>query len=116
MVFESIINPFRAERDPWKMFFVGIVFSSIAILLRMWVFKGESSMVIILLTVLVATPLMYETIKIEEKKDLNIIGEVKLLKEHGRALSFFVFLFLGFMVSFASWYIILGEEQSSIIF
>lgn len=116
MVFEAIINPFKAEKQPWKLFFIGIIFTSIAIFLRIWIFKEESSMVIILLIVLVATPLVYETLKIEEKKDLNIEKESYLLKEHSKALMLFVFLFIGMMVSFAGWFILLPKDKADHIF
>jgi hypothetical protein len=33
MVFESLINPIKAEKKPWEMFFIGIVYSSVAVIL-----------------------------------------------------------------------------------
>lgn len=116
MVIESLVSPFKAERSPWEMFFVGAFYSSLAILLSVWVFKPHTSLVMVFLTVLACVPLMYGTIKLEEEKDLKIEDEKVLLKEHGRALSFFVFLFLGITISFTLWYIFLPADLTHAIF
>jgi len=39
-----------------------------------------------------------------------------LIKEHGKALSFFMFLFLGFVVSFALWYVFLPPDLTQNLF
>ena len=116
MVLESIMNPKKAERKPWEMFFVGLLYSSIAIVLSLWIFKEQSSLVMVFLTVIACVPLMYHTIKLEEKKDTQIAKERILLKEHSKALSFFIFLFLGFLLSFTIWYIFLPGEIVETIF
>ena len=100
MVLEGIINPAKAEKNPWEMFFIGILYSSIAIIVSLILFKEYSSLFMIFFTVLASVPLIYWTIKLEEKKDLMIHDERLLIKEHGKALAFFVWLFLGFVVSF----------------
>jgi len=116
MVLESIINPFTAEREPWEMFFIGVIYSSIAVIISLWVFSQHASLVMVFLTVMACIPIMYTTIKIEEKKDLNIDREVTLLKEHSRALSFFIYLFLGLTVSFALWYIFVPQNTVNLLF
>jgi uncharacterized membrane protein SpoIIM required for sporulation len=70
----------------------------------------------IFLTVLASVPLMYGAIRMEEKKDLELKEEKFLIKEHGKALSFFMFLFFGFVVSFALWHIFLPSELTEILF
>jgi len=106
----------NAEREPWEMFFVGIVYSSIAILLSLWVFNQHASLVMVFLTVMACIPIMYTTIKIEEKKDLVMENEASLLKEHSRALSFFIFLFLGLTISFSLWYTFLPQGTINTLF
>ena len=90
MVLESLMNPITAEKRPYEMFFIGFLYSSIAIVLSLWVFKSQSSIVMVLLTVLACVPLMYNTIKYEASKKES--KEIFLLREHTRALYFFVFL------------------------
>ena len=116
MVIESLLNPFKAERTPWEMFFIGAFYSSLAILLSLWIFKPHASLVMVFLTVTACVPLMYGTIKLEEKKDLEIKEEKILLKEHGKALSFFIFLFLGITISFTLWYVFLPTDLTNTVF
>ena len=69
MVFESLINPIKAEKRPWEMLFIGMIYSSFAIILSLFIFREDASLVMIFLTTLAAVPLIYGAIKIEEKKD-----------------------------------------------
>lgn len=116
MVLELLINPKKAEREPWELFFVGIVYSSAAIFLSLYIFKQYVGIVMVFLTTLACTYLIEGTLRREEKKDVFISHELALLKEHGRALSYFMFLFLGFVVSFSLWYIVLPHGFSSQVF
>ncbi len=116
MVLESIISPFKAEKRPWELFFVGIAYTSIAILLSLWVFNQYASLVMVFLTVMAAIPLVFSTIKWEEKKDTVMEEETQLLKEHSKALSFLVFLFLGMTLTFTAWYVFLPPEMAQNLF
>jgi uncharacterized membrane protein SpoIIM required for sporulation len=116
MVLESILNPLQAEKKPWEMFFVGILYSSIAILLGMMIFGQDASLVIVFLTVLACSPIIYGAIKLEENKDMVISQETKLLKEHWKALSFFMFLFLGIVISLSLWYLFLPQDSVDSVF
>lgn len=113
MVLESLINPRKAERQPWEMFFVGAVYSTIALFLALWVFRDYASLVLVFLTTMAAIPLVYNTIRLEERKDLEINREYVLLKEHSRALEFFMFLFLGVTVVLGFWYAVLPQSAVS---
>ncbi len=115
MVLESIISPFKAEKKPWELFFVGFIYSGAALFLSNWIFKEQSSLVMVFLTVMACVPLLYATIKREEKKNTFIAGEKRILKEHSKVISFLLFMFLGFVASFVLWYVILpsGFVQNS---
>ena len=116
MVLESLINPLKAEKEPWEMLFIGFLYPSVAILLSLWIFKQQTSLIMIFLTVLASVPLIYATIKDEETKDEEIMEERTLLREHSRALAFFSFLFLGFTLAFAGWYVFLPADLLSTVF
>jgi len=116
MVFESLVNPKKAEKKPWKMFFIGLFYSSIAVLLSIWIFRDHASLVMVFLTVMASLYLIYGVLQLEEEKDIKIKEEKLLIKEHGKALSFFVFLFLGFVVSFSLWYVFLPSSLISDVF
>ncbi|MCK4521198.1 MAG: stage II sporulation protein M [Nanoarchaeota archaeon] len=116
MVLESLISPLKAEKKPWDMLFHGFLYNTIAIFLALWIFEQYASLVMVFLTVIACVPLMYSTIKIEEKKDITIYSEKTLLKEHAKALSFFMYLFLGIMLSVSLWYVILPTSIHHALF
>jgi uncharacterized membrane protein SpoIIM required for sporulation len=110
MVLESLTNPFKAVKKPWEMFFLGMVYSSVALFLGNWIFNEQASLIMVFLTVAACIPLIYNTMKSEEKKDLVITDERRLLKEHGKVLVYLMLLFAGFVVSFVFWYTVLPSK------
>ena len=58
----------------------------------------------VFLTVMASIPLMLNIIKEEEKKDLQDLQEVVLLKEHAKALYAFMALFLGITLGVVATY------------
>lgn len=115
---EFLINPKRAEKHPLEMFFIGLVYASLAIFASYLVSSGNSvlskysGMFVIIFTVAFTLPFMYYTLKLEERKDKEYDEERTLLKEHGKAIISFLWLFVGFVVAFSFWYMTLnnGEE------
>jgi len=116
MVLESLINPFKAEKSPWKLFFLGMVYSSIGMFLGLWIFKQYASMLLVFFTVMASIPLVFSILKIEEQKDCEINNEKTLLKEHSKAIFSFLFLFLGITLALAFWYVILPTNLTGTIF
>lgn len=105
MVLESLSNPLKAERHPSRMILLGFFYTSLAITLTLWVFPQQTSLVFIFFTVMAALPLMIHLINTEEKKDVSDYHEVRLLKEHGKALKAFMNLFIGMTLAVAAWYV-----------
>lgn len=98
------------------MVLLGFLYATIGAFLALWVFKSESSLVMVFLTCMAAIPLMYNTINLEEEKDLEGMEERWLLKEHGKALEAFMFLFLGMTLAYALWYAVLSPATISLLF
>ena len=111
MVLESLISPFSAEKHPWEMFFIGILYSSVAIFISIQIFENMAGLMAVFLTVMAAIPVVYSTIKLEERKDALGYSEGTLLKEHSKALASFAFLFIGMTVAFTLWYIFLPIDM-----
>ena len=112
---ELFFNPKRAERQPWQMFFVGLLYASLAIFLAYLMF-GKNPVLSEYMGVLVVTfcviftmPFVYYTIKLEERKNIEYEEEGKLLREHSRAVFVFIWLFLGFVVAFSFWQMVLPQ-------
>ena len=116
MVLESLLNPLKAEKKPWEMFFIGALYSTAAIFLSLWIFEKKASFVMVFLTVLACVPIIYNTLKFEESKDLKIDSETRLLMEHQRAIWVFSFLFLGIAVAGVIWYVILPIDVVGYLF
>lgn len=120
---EMLIKPKKAERRPWEMFFIGLLYASVSLLLVTFVFgkdfilKEGSGLLIVIFTVIACLPFMYYIIKLEEGKDIEIDDSGRLIKEHSKAIRALVWLFLGFVIAFSFWYLVLpGSAQQNFNF
>lgn len=116
MVLESLLNPLRAERQPWVLILLGFLYGSLGLFLSLWIFEEQASIVMVFLTVMAALPLMYKTLRLEEEKDIMFTQERTLLKEHSKAIMFFLSLFLGFVIAYSTWYILLPAGLAQKLF
>ncbi len=110
---ESLINPKRAEKGPWKMFFIGLVYASLSLLLVHWFFAKDpvlskfSGMIVVTFCVMFSLPFMYHIIKHEEQEDEEGEGFFYVWRVHNDAIFSLMWLFLGFIIAFSLWYVIL---------
>jgi len=115
---EMLINPKKAERRPWEMFFIGLLYSSVSVVLVHWIFRQDAvlskygGILVILFTVLLSLPFIYYTLRFEEKRIVKNRGSFELLKQHRKAIYAFLWLFIGFTIAFAFWDIILPTTES----
>jgi len=113
---EMLLSPRKAERHPWEMFFVGLVYASAAFFLVRLLFAGDAGnskftgWILVLFMVILSMPFFYYIIKNEEEKDKEYSGFFRILKEHNRALMTLLWLFLGFVVALSFFYIVYGPE------
>ncbi len=114
---ESIVNPKDVEKGPWKMFFVGLVYASLSLLLVHWFFSGDivlskySGMIVVTFCVMFTLPFMYYMIKTEEEEDEQVEGFFSVWKMHSDAIYAFMWLFLGFIIAFSFWHIVLQNSE-----
>jgi uncharacterized membrane protein SpoIIM required for sporulation len=114
---ESILNPKRVERGPLKMFFIGLVYSSLSLLLVKWFFGSDpvlskfSGMIVVTFCVMFSLPFLYFLLKQEEEEDEEVEGFFGVWKVHKDAIYAFMWLFLGFVVAFSFWYIVLQDSN-----
>jgi len=114
---EMIINPKSAESSPWKMFFVGIVYGSLSLLLVHWFFSKDytlvnaSGMIVVAFCIMFTLPFMYYLIKNEEEEDEQVEGFFSVWKIHSDAIYAFMWLFLGLLIAFAFWNSILHNPN-----
>lgn len=113
---EMLVKPKRAERRPWEMLFIGLFYATASFLLVSFIFGNDSVLVegsgllLVVFTVISCLPFMYYLIKLEEGKDVEISDEGVLIKEHSKAIRALIWLFIGLIIGFSFWYIILPEQ------
>lgn len=114
---ESLINPQRKERGPIKMLFVGLLYASLSLLLVKWFFGADpiiskySGFIVIAFCIMFTLPFMYFLINQEEEEDETTEGIYSVWKAHGDALYAFMWLFLGMLIAFSFWNIVLEDPN-----
>jgi uncharacterized membrane protein SpoIIM required for sporulation len=114
---ESLINPKRVEKGSWKMFFIGLIYASLSLLLVHWFFKGDavlsqfSGILVVTFCVMFSLPFFIYLIKVEEKQDEEIEGLLHVWRVHKDAIFAFIWLFLGFIIAFSFWNIIIQDSN-----
>jgi hypothetical protein len=108
---ELLMKPKRAERKPWEMFFVGLFWASVSLLISTMfhkdtVLKDGSGLLLVTFTVISCMPFIYYIIKLEESKDIEISSSGRLIKEHSKALKAMMWMFLGLVIAFSFWYLV----------
>jgi len=116
VVVESFISAFQAEQHPWKTSFLGFLYCTIAVFLAYAVFRSHASTTMVFLVTMAALPLVFQLTVMEEEKDLEGMEESWLLKEHGKALRSFIWMFIGMTIAFALWYVVLPSSMTSQLF
>jgi drug/metabolite transporter (DMT)-like permease len=114
---ESLINPKKKERGPIKMFFIGLLYASLSLILVKWFFQADpvlseySGFIVIAFCIMFTLPFMYYLIRQEEEEDEIIEGIYSVWKAHGDALYAFMWLFFGMVIAFSFWNIALGDAN-----
>ncbi|MEK6845009.1 MAG: stage II sporulation protein M, partial [Nanoarchaeota archaeon] len=112
---EDIIHPGRTQKGPWKMFFIGLIYASLSLILVHWFFSKDpdlskaSGMMVVLFLIMFTLPYMYFIIKKEEKEDETVEGFKGVWNAHKDALYAFMWLFFGFVIAFSFWYVVLQD-------
>lgn len=116
MVLESLLNPLKAKEKPWEALVLGFVYVTISLFLSYWVFKEYSSLLMVFLTTLAATPLFFLAVKKEESLDLKLKTESQILKEHAKVIFYLMFLFAGAVFAMVLFYVLLPKEMIQNLF
>ena len=110
---EMLYNPRYSDKGPFKMFFIGLIYASLSLILVHFFFSKDavlsqySGVFVVLFCVLFSVLFMYFLVKQEAEEDEKIEGFWGVWKAHSDALYAFMWLFLGFIVAFAFWFIVL---------
>src|SRR3989344_3623514 len=94
---EDIIHPKRTQKGPWKMFFIGLIYASLSLILVHWFFSQDpdlskaSGMMVVLFLMMFSLPYMYFIIRKEEKEDETVEGFKGVWNAHKDALYALIF-------------------------
>lgn len=119
MVLEILVNPAKVQGKPWEMFFIGVVYSLVGVMLGYWVFRSHVSLVMVAFTSIAAIPFVHSALKAEESRlpeGKELTKEKTLARKYAGILMMFTFLFLGFVAAFVSLFVLLPETAVSHIF
>lgn len=114
---EMLYNPRYSEKGPIKMLFIGIVYASLSLLLVHFFFSSDpelsqaSGMMVVTFCVMFSLMFMYFLIRQEEKEDEEVEGFFGVWRAHSDAIYAFMWLFLGFVIAFSFWYIVLQDAN-----
>jgi uncharacterized membrane protein SpoIIM required for sporulation len=99
------------------MFLVGLLYASLSLILVHYLFSSDptlskaSGMIVIVFCIMFTLPYMYYLIKQEENEDEQIEGFFRVWIIHKDAIYAFMWLFLGFVVAFVFWNIVLQDPN-----
>src|SRR3989338_10062222 len=114
---ELIVNPKIHERKSWKMLIIGLIYGSLSLLLVKWLFGSDvvlskySGMIIVTFCVMFSLPFLYFMIRQEEEEDEEVEGFFSVWKIHSDAIYAFMWLFLGLIIAFSFFNIILKDPN-----
>ncbi len=114
---ESLINPKKIERGSIKMLFIGLLYGSLSLLLVKYFFGGDpvlskaSGMIVITFCVMFTLPYLYFMFRQEEQEDESVEGFFGVWKVHKDAVWAFMWLFVGLLIAFVFWNIILHDSN-----
>ncbi len=115
MVLESIMPLKIALKKPVEMLPIAFLYATLGIYIALWIFPNYASLTSVFFTVLAAVPLMVNLIKYEEKSVFN--KEVQKFEYHHRkAVPFFIFMFVGFVLAFSIWFVVFPQKLVSSLF
>jgi len=99
------------------MLLVGLLYGSLSLLMVNWFFASDaalsdaSGMIVIAFCIMFSMPYMYYLVKFEEEEDESVEGLLSVWRAHSDALFAFMWLFLGFVISFSFWFIVLQNPN-----
>ncbi len=111
MVLEGFLNPLKIENKPRQIMSYSLIYTVLAVLLGLWIFSSEASMVMVFLSVMALLPFVYSLLRSEEEKGLISKNEKSLLKKHAKVLNIFMLLFFGMTLAYSLSYVFIPSNE-----
>jgi len=116
MVLEKIISVSMVEENVWYAVFLGVIFSTIGLVVGWVVFPSEASIVAVMFTAIASLPFIRKVIDIEERVEERAHSLKQLVTRNRKIIEIFALFFLGVVISYLFWNLILPEFSKNILF
>jgi uncharacterized membrane protein SpoIIM required for sporulation len=116
MVLESILSPEAAERHPWEIIFLSLVFVSIGVWSTLYL-GYPSGFLTVAFVAVPSVPLILNLFKYDEEEVVKekVWGSA-LIARHLPVILVLLFYFIGLIAGFVFWYLALPPEASAQVF
>lgn len=110
--------PKKGERHPLWLFFVGLLYSSIAFLLVKFIFSKDvvlssnSGMMIVMFTSLLSIIFFFFALRLDEKTNIKDKTDGRAIRDDWKVLKMLLYLFLGFIVGFLVWQLVFPGQMT----
>jgi len=115
---ELLVFPKKGERHPMELFFVGLLYSSLAYLIVKLVFSQDvvlsrsSGLLIVMFTSLLSIIFFFYALRLDEKTNILDKSEKSAIIDDWKVLKMLLFLFLGFIVGFLVWQVVFPQQMA----
>ncbi|MFA6088588.1 MAG: hypothetical protein WC755_01875 [Candidatus Woesearchaeota archaeon] len=127
MAIEKMLETKKNEKKPILLFVYVILCATFAILLSYYLFPEYSSILFIAFCVIALVPVIVKTLESEDfittLKRINLFEKKKegvsfasFLEHSKKMIRVYSFVFLGLLVAFSFWYVVLPNNASDVIF
>ena len=100
MVLELNLSAERIENHYYLIFVFSILYAILSVLIGIYTFPQNPSIVAISLILISLTPIFYKISSLEEEEDVVLDYESQILQHHMKALKTFLFMFFGVTLGF----------------
>jgi uncharacterized membrane protein SpoIIM required for sporulation len=107
---QILFSPKKAKRHPLEMIAVGFFYTSLSMLISLWLIPAHASLTTIFLTVISSLYIVQGALIMEEKKEGRLVSEKWLLNRHAKIIGLFLNLFIGFLLAFMVWSTVLPKD------
>lgn len=111
MVLENILSPTTAREKPYYMGIIAFLFTIVGLWLAYYLFPNSASILTLAFIVIAAEPIIRSTFQQAEEEEADRPGKATtFLERHFDLVKIYSWFFLGLVLAFATWYIILPEN------
>ncbi|MDO8538338.1 MAG: stage II sporulation protein M [archaeon] len=117
MVLESLIQSKTLLRHPITTMILAIILSSASMWLAYATFPNSASILSLAFITIGFMPVMFRVLQREEKEESHVhASSLTFIERHFHLIKVFAFFFIGLMLSYSFWYVVLPNDVKSSIF